>query len=63
MSLAIAKRDEFIEELEVVDQRELMDLDNTKWERIALKVDAVLAGQPHIYQSGLACKYKWQSLL
>jgi hypothetical protein len=63
MTLAAAKRDEFLNELDVVDQRELMDPESSKWERIASRVDATLAGQPHIYRSGPACKYKWQSML
>jgi hypothetical protein len=59
MALAVAKRDEFIDELDVVDQRELMDLDSSKWEKVATKVDAALVGQPHIYRNGPACRYKW----
>ena len=54
MALAIAKWDEFMDELDVVDQQELMDPNSSKWERVATKVDAALVGQPHIYRNGLA---------
>jgi hypothetical protein len=52
MTLAAAKHDEFLNDLDIVDQRELMDPESSKWERIASRVDAALAGQPHIYRSG-----------
>jgi hypothetical protein len=59
MALAIAKWDEFVDELDVVDQRQLMDPDTNKWEKIATKVDVALVGQPHIHRNGPTCKYKW----
>ena len=63
MTLAATKHDEFLNNLDVADQRELMDPESSKWERITSRVDAALTGQPHIYRSGPTCKYKWQSML
>jgi hypothetical protein len=61
LALVRAKRVEFVEELEVDDPRELMSSEMTKWDRIALSVNAA----PGIvcYRSAEACKYKWQVLL
>jgi hypothetical protein len=63
MALAIAKWDKFLDELAIVDQREFIDPESSKWDKIAIKVDVALVGQPHINRGGLACKYKWQSMV
>jgi hypothetical protein len=39
LALVRAKRAEFMDELQVDDQRELMSTEGTKWERVSLSVN------------------------
>lgn len=45
MALVEAKREELLEEMEVVDARDLMASDISKWGRIAEKVNAITSGE------------------
>lgn len=61
LALLDANHEEFLEELDVVDGRDLMDFEVTKWSHIS---DKVLApGTWTHYQDGMACKGKWHLIL
>lgn len=60
-ALMNAKRDEFLEELDVVDGRDLMDSEVTKWALMSEKV--MNAGYSSHMCDGTTCKGKWQLLL
>jgi hypothetical protein len=64
LDMVAAKRQEFLEDIEVEDARELMHPEQTKWGKIANKVNEAgrLRGG-HSPRDVLACKYKWQTLL
>jgi hypothetical protein len=58
------RRQEFLEDIEVKDARELMHPELTKWGKIAMKLkEAGKRRGGHIARDGLAYKYKWQTLL
>jgi hypothetical protein len=59
--LVRAKRQEYLEELDADDPRELMSTEMTKWERVSLSVNS--ANGMTCSRSAEACKYKWQQLL
>jgi hypothetical protein len=59
--LVVAKREEFMDELDTVDARDLMDPDVTKWRRISDKVMAV--GFSPCLRDHSMCKSKWHLLL
>ena len=61
LALIAAKRDMFLEELDVVDGRDLMIPDNTKWMRISQEV--MRAGFSACLRDGAACKTKWNQIL
>lgn len=61
MALVEAKRLEHLEEMEVIDARDLMFTDVTKWGKIALEVNAISWGE--VVREGPACKHKWQSTM
>lgn len=61
VALVNAKRDEFLEELDVVDGRDLMHSEATKWTRISEKVMA--AGFSSHFRDGTTCKGKWHLIL
>jgi len=61
LALVNAKRDEFLEELDAVDGRDLMHSEVTKWTRISGKIMA--AGFSSHFQDGTACKGKWHLML
>ena len=61
IALVDAKREEFLEELDVVDGRDLMDSEVTKWSRISDKIMA--SGFSMYYRDGMACKGKWHLIL
>ena len=61
LALVDAKRDEFIEELDCIDGRDLMESEVTKWSRISDKVMG--SGFSIHYRDGMACKGKWHLLL
>ena len=64
LDMVAAKKQEFLEDIEVEDARELMFPKQTKWGKIATVVNEArkLRGS-HVERDGLACKYKWQMLL
>jgi hypothetical protein len=59
LDLVAAKKQEFLEDIEVEDARELIFPEQTKWGKIAAVVNEVgkLRGG-HVERDGLACKYK-----
>jgi hypothetical protein len=61
LALVAAKREEFMDELDTVDARDLMDPDVTKWRRISDKVMA--AGFSPCWRDHSMCKSKWHLLL
>ena len=61
VALVNAKRDEFLEELDAVDGRDLMHSEATKWTQISEKVMA--AGFSSHFRDGTACKGKWHLIL
>lgn len=56
-----AKRLEHLEEMEVIDARDLMSTDVTKWGKIAIEVNTITGGG--VLREGPACKHKWQSVM
>jgi hypothetical protein len=64
LDMVAAKKQEFLEDIEVEDARDLMYPDQTKWGKIATQVyEAGLVRGGHSPRDALACKYKWQTLL
>ena len=61
IALVDAKREEFLEELDCIDGRDLMESEVTKWSRISDKVMA--SGFSLHFRNGMACKGKWHLLL
>lgn len=61
LALVEAKREEYIEELDIVDARDLIVTDVSKWTRIATKVSNTTGGD--VTREGPACKHKWQSIM
>ena len=61
IALVDAKREEFLEELDAIDGRDLMDSEVTKWSRISDKI--MSSGFSTHYRDGMACKGKWHLLL
>jgi hypothetical protein len=61
LALVDAKRDEYFDELETVDARDLMDPDVTKWSRISDKVMA--RGHSPCVRDHAMCKSKWHLLI
>ena len=61
IALVDAKRDEFLEELDAVDGRDLMDSEVTKWSRISDKIMA--SGFSTHFRDGMVCKGKWHLIL
>jgi hypothetical protein len=61
MALVRAKRQEFLEELDIEDPRELMSSEMTKWEKVSLSLNR--ADGISCFRTAEACKYKWQQLL
>ena len=61
LALVEAKREEYIDEMEVTDVRDLMASELTKWGCIAEKVIAATGGE--IIREAPACKHKWQSTI
>jgi hypothetical protein len=56
-----AKRDMFLEELDSVDGRDLMNPDSSKWLRVSQHV--MRAGFSPCLRDGPACKTKWNQLI
>ena len=56
IALVDAKREEFLEELDAIDGRDLMDSEVTKWNRISDKIMA--SGFSTHFRDGMACKGK-----
>ena len=61
IALVDTKRDEFLEELDAVDGRDLIDSEVTKWSRISDKIMA--SGFSTHFRDGMACKGKWHLIL
>lgn len=61
LALISAKREMFLEELDVVDGRDLMTPETTKWIRISQEV--MHAGFSPCLRDGPACKTKWNQIL
>jgi hypothetical protein len=61
IALVDAKRDEFLEELDAIDGRDLMDSEVTKWNRISEKITAL--GFSTHFRDGMICKGKWHLIL
>ena len=59
--LVKAKREEYFEELDIIDTRDLMASDVSKWRRIVEKENSAVGRE--VVQEGSACKHKWQSIL
>lgn len=60
-ALIAAKREQFFQELDTVDGRDLMVPDTSKWIRVAAMVNN--AGFSPIYRDGPACKGKWNQIV
>ena len=58
--LVEAKRHEYMDELVVVDPRELMNLELGKWRKIVVVINS--EKQDRVYRDGPTCKYKWSTL-
>jgi hypothetical protein len=61
LALVSAKRDEFLEELDVIDGRDIMHSEATRWTRISEKVMA--PGLSSHFRDGTTCKGKWHLIL
>ena len=61
IALVDAKREEFIEELDAIDGRDLMDSEVTKWSRISDKIMA--SGFSTHFRDDMVCKGKWHLIL
>ena len=61
IALVDAKREEFLEELDTIDRRDLMESEVTKWSRISDKIMAF--GFSTHFRDGMACKGKWHLIL
>ena len=61
IALVDAKREEFLEELDAIDGRDLMDSEVTKWSRISDKI--MSSGFSTHFRDGMACKGKWHLIL
>jgi hypothetical protein len=59
--LVAAKRDEYMDEVDTVDARDLMEPDVTKWSRISAKVMA--AGYSRCTRDHSMCKSKWHLII
>jgi hypothetical protein len=60
-ALIAAKRELFLEELDVVDGRDLMNPEASKWIRVSQHV--MRAGHSPCMRDGPACKAKWNQLI
>jgi len=60
-TLVKAKRDKFIEELDIVNNQDLMNPDANKWVRINIEV--MRAGYSPCMRDGPTCKTKWNQLI
>lgn len=54
--MVVAKKNEFVEELDVDNIKELMQLDISKWDKIDAKVNAI--GNDIGHRNGAAYNYK-----
>jgi hypothetical protein len=61
LALVDANREEYLEELDTMDARDLMDPDVTKWSRISDRVMA--AGHSPCVRDHAMCKSKWHLLI
>ena len=62
LELVHAKKEEWLEDIEVEDGRDLMNPETTRWRQISTKVNRNKAlGAPD--RDGSMCKYKWTALL
>jgi hypothetical protein len=61
VALIAAKREQYFEELDVVNGHDLMNLDASKWVRISHLVMAT--GQSPCMRDGPACKAKWNQII
>jgi hypothetical protein len=61
VALIAAKREQYFEELDAIDGRNLMNPDASKWIRISQLVMA--AGQSPCMRDGPACKAKWNQII
>jgi hypothetical protein len=61
LALIAAKRESFLEELDVVDGRDLMNPDASKW--ICISQEVMRAGFSPCLRDGPACKTKWNQLI
>lgn len=60
-ALVNAKREMFLEEIEVVDARDLMNPDSNKWLRVSQEV--MKSGFSPCQRDGAACKTKWNQIV
>lgn len=64
LDMVAAKKQEFLEEIELEDARAFMHPEQSKWSKIATQVNAAgLVRGGHSPRDASACKYKWQTLL
>jgi hypothetical protein len=61
LALVEAKREEYIDELDTINARDLMEPDVTKWTRISEKVMAV--GYSPCFRDHAMCKSKWHLII
>jgi hypothetical protein len=61
LALIAAKQQEFLEQLQVSDARELFEPDTTHWQRVFLSV--MRAGISPVLRDGAAYKTKWNLLV
>jgi hypothetical protein len=60
-ALIVAKRKMFLEELDTMDGRDLMNPNSSKWVRVLQHV--MRLGFSPCLRDGLACKTKWKQLI
>jgi hypothetical protein len=64
LDMVAAKRQAFLQDIEVEDARELMNPEQTRWGKVATQVnEAGRARGGHSPRDAVACKYKWQTLM
>lgn len=61
MALAIVKRAMYLEEIDTVDARDLMNADSSKWQRVSVEV--MKCGLSPCPREPAACKTKWNQVV
>ena len=61
LALVNAKREMFLEKIDIVDARDLMNPDSSKWQRVSQEV--MRCGFSSCPRDGAACKTKWNQII